>query len=1078
MTQLTEDRSRVQTHLDVNMVVEAGAGTGKTTLLIDRLCFALLAQGIRPQRLVALTFTEKAAAEIKTRLIFKLQAVLQAARQNQADPTLETLTGHFAVPLAEVIGRAEQALALLDRSPIGTIHSFCADILRSFPLEAGLSPYAEIDKGPRAQHIFDAAWNRFLDEELGEQAPRAELWKEVLPWVSLAELQTCAQEMCRGQMGPYDYFARKDFLAQVCQERARRAQELSTAFLDGKKAPRVVEKALAQAARRFMQAQQWLQTGQYTAPQIPEQTLEIKSLPKDWDEESAEQAKALCRFAEAADPAVQLRVLKAYELLKPLVQTVRAQYGREGILSFDDLIVKTRNLLQQHEGVRHQLQQAYDALYIDEFQDTDPVQGELLLFLAERPGGTAATWQEVQLQPGKLFVVGDPKQSIYRFRGADITAYELFTRLILQQGGEKAYLRQNFRSERGIIALANGVCSAVMKEKYAFQPAYEPIFTAKPEEQAGAAELVLVCAGQEKVSADDYRHNQARFIVHWIEQNVGRLTLRDGRKLQYRDIALLSRAATTLGPYTDALRRAGIPFAVEEERDFYSRQEVSDFLNFLRAAEDPADTIALAGVLRSPLGALTDEELFRLAQRKELDYRKPSCDEKAEALFARLRAFAARAGRVPLGTLLRELLHDSFLGEACATAYDGGRSIANLEKLVALAESYAQQTPVTLGQFLARAEEIMQQEAGRLTAAKQLQMADSLSVMTVHKSKGLEFPVVILADISKKESASAAKRPTHLYSWRQNLHGLRVGKYADINLAWLEEEQKEHARCEEVRVLYVALTRAREKLLVVGNEESDRHTLAELLMRAGYFPQQGERPKQVQGLPVHYEPYQNPAEFIYLQKEAVAVPPPPRALAAWRSTFDRRMSRYRALLAQTPALSPSARVALQTQDAAAADLGTLCHRALADFWAGKQPSLAACVPGAAQQLQRPELAADAQEILGRFEQSELFARWRRMQRVGVEMPFTRLEADGELVNGAMDLLLKDEEGTVWVVDYKTDENTDETTVQKYQPQLQVYQAAAQALFAPAAVRCGIAFLRSGQWVESGPLGEIGKIKKI
>ncbi|WP_428053542.1 UvrD-helicase domain-containing protein [Candidatus Avelusimicrobium facis] len=1077
MTQLTEDRSRVRTHLNVNMVVEAGAGTGKTTLLIDRLCFALLAQGIRPQRLVALTFTEKAAAEIKTRLIFKLQTVLQAARQNQPEPTLEVLTGHFAVPVADVRARAEQALALLDRSQIGTIHSFCADILRSFPLEAGLSPQAEIDKGPRAQHIFDAVWNRFLDEELGEQAPRAEWWKEVLPWVSLADLQSCAREMCSGKMGRYDYFARKDFLAQVCQERARRAGELSTAFLDGKKAPRVVEKALAQAARRFTQARQWLQTGQYTAPEPPEETIEIKSLPKDWDEESADQAKELCRFAAAADPAVQLRVLKAYELLQPLVHSVRTRYEQEGILSFDDLIVKTRDLLQSHLAVRHRLQRDYDALYIDEFQDTDPVQGELLLFLAERPGGTAATWQEVQLQPGKLFVVGDPKQSIYRFRGADITAYELFTRLILQQGGEKAYLRQNFRSEREIIAVANGVCSVVMKEKPAFQPAYEPIFTDKPE-QNGAAQWALVCAGADKASADDYRHNQARFIVHWIEQNVGRLTLRGGRKLQYKDIALLSRAATTLGPYTDALRRAGIPFAVEEDRDFYTRQEVSDFLNFLRAAEDPGNTIALVGVLRSPWGALSDEELFRAAQRRELDYRKPSRDEKTETVFKRLRAFAARAGREPLGPLLRGLLNESFLGEACATAYDGERSLANLEKLVGLAEGYAQQTPATLGQFLARAEEIMQQEAGSLTAAHQTQTADAMSVMTVHKSKGLEFPVVILADISKKESASAAKRPAHLYSWRQNLHGLRVGKYADLNLAWLEEEQKEHARCEEVRVLYVALTRAREKLLVVGNEESDRRTAAELFMRAGYFPQQGERPAQVQGVQVHYEPYQNPAEFIYVQAAAAAVAPPSRDLAAWRTAFDQRMSRYRALLAQAPALSPSARVASETQYADAADLGTLCHRALADFWTGKQPSLAACVPGAAQQLQRPDLAAPAQEILARFEKSELFARWQKMQRVGVEMPFTLLGAEGELVNGVMDLLLKDEAGTVWVVDYKTDEKTDETAAQKYRPQLQVYQAAAQRMFAPAPVRSGIAFLRTGQWVESGPSGEIGKIKKI
>lgn len=1068
MTVLTEDRFRVRTRLGVNMVVEAGAGTGKTTLLIDRLCFALLAQGVAAPRLVALTFTEKAAAEIKTRLIFKLQSVLRAAREGLAENTLEVLRSHFKTPEEEVIARAELALSQLDRSQIGTIHGFCADILRAYPLEAGLTPNAEIDKGPRAERIFDAEWNKFLDRELGENAPRPALWKEVLALTSLAELRAAAREMCSGKMERYDYFARKELLAQICEERAAQAAALSGAFLDGKKSPRAIEKALLQAARRFGDAAHWLKTG--AMPQEAEETVQIKSVPKDWDDDGAEEAKALCRFAEAADPFVQAWVLKAYSLLDEVAQNVRARYASEGILSFDDLIVKTRNLLQTNLLVRRRLQEAYDALYIDEFQDTDPVQGELLLFLAEQKGGGALTWKDVRLEAGKLFVVGDPKQSVYRFRGADITAYQLFTDLILKQGGEKAYLRQNFRSEREIIGAANDVCSAVMVEKPAFQPAYVPIFTDK-NELSGAAELALVCGGEQKISADDYRHNQARFIARWVRENVGKLTLRGGRKLEYKDIALLTRAATTLGPYVDALRRDGVPFSVEEDRDFYRRQEVCDFLNFLRAADDPRNRIALVGVMRSPLGALSDEEVYQAARRGETDWRRPSQDPKLERLFNLLRKFAARAGRQPLRKLLRGLLNETFLAEACAAAYDGERSIANLEKLVSLAEGYSLQTPAVLGQFLARVQELMEQELGRLTALPEGEALSALSVMTVHKSKGLEFPVVILADVSKKESAAAAKRPAHLYSWRHDLHGLRVGKYADINLAWLEEEQRLHARCEEVRVLYVALTRAREKLLVVGNEQTDERTMAALFARAGRFPPPDERPELLggpDGLRVRYIPYSDPADFIYKHRPAPDGEKSGRDLQAWRRASEARQAEYARLRQKRGPLAPSAQgAAEETPGQNAADLGTVAHAALARCWRRPQDGLDACVGAAALDAGRMDLQESAREILAPYFASPLFRRLRGMQTLGAEMPFSLQTEDGVL-SGVMDLLLQDKDGGVWVIDYKTDQvapGAEKEAAQKYRPQLLAYTRAARALYPSARVKGAVVFLRTRQIIE-------------
>lgn len=1063
---ITEDRFRVRTLLGTNMVVEAGAGTGKTTLLIDRLCFALLAQGILAPRLVALTFTEKAAAEIKMRLMLKLQHLLSALRNGGEDSTLSTLQTHFGIASEDIISRAELALSQLDRSPIGTIHSFCADILKTYPLEAGLIPNAEIDKGSKARFVFDTQWNLFLDRELGENATRASLWKEILSFVSLEQLCDCAREMCNGKVEKYDYYAQKDLLINVCQERARQAEELMSKFLEEGKKPRVVEQALQQAAVRFRQAAQWLQDPSASFP--AQETISLKSFPKDWDKQSVQEAKDLCLFAAQADPTVQKRILKAYDLLLPFVENVRKIYTEEGILSFDDLIVKTRNLLRDNLFVRRCLQEEYDMFFVDEFQDTDPIQGELILFLAEQKGGGAVRWEDVRLEKGKMFVVGDPKQSIYRFRGADITAYQLFTDLILQQGGEKAYLRQNFRSEKGIIALANDVCEKVMLESPSFQPKYEPIFTDKPSKKS-STELALVVKPEEKISADDYRHNQARFIAQWIEENVGKMELSSGRKLQYKDIVILTRASTTSGPYAEALRRVGIAFSVEEDRYFYHRQEINDFLNFIRAIEDPQDKISLVGVMRSPIGALTDEEVLQASVCAELDWRKDPQNEKLKRLFALLRSYAYRSGREPLSVFIRSLFTDTFLPELSAAAYDAERSIAALEKLVSLSEGYSAQVPSTLGQFLARVEELMEEELGRLTALPEGEGLNVVSMMTVHKSKGLEFPVVILADISKKETANVTKGPSHLYSWRYDLHGLRLGKYADINLAWLEEQQRLHAACEEIRVLYVALTRAREKLLLVGNQDSDEKTIAAQLASAGRFPPEDEQPQTLGGedaISVLYIDYQPPASFIYQQKSMPENLEQAKDFALWKEKQIQRKKEY-GILQQKQIWSNPSSEETNYQDEQAQSLGRLIHGALAYVWQYPQHGLDRALLAAMETGQEKQLVLQAREILSIFAASAVFRNLRSMRVLGIEMPFVQKTQEG-LVSGIIDLLLEDEEKNIWVIDFKTDvlsSQSAEQAAQKHKPQLSAYQKAAQALYPQSKIRVAVVFVRSHEMAE-------------
>lgn len=1072
MTFPREDRLRVQTLLGKNMVVEAGAGTGKTTLLIDRLCFAVLAQGVPAEKLVALTFTEKAAAEIKTRLIFKLQRVAESVRQGTADRTLDLLRSHFDVPDEEIVARAETALSKLDRSFISTIHSFCADILKKYPLEAGLTPNAEIDTGVKAARLFDAAWNRFLDEELGPSAPRAQQWKEALAQVTLDEIKAFAQELCGGKIERYDYFAHKDFLAKVCLQKADRAEALSTAYMEGVKKPRSAEKWLVWSAAQLRRTAAFLK-GENIPPSPEEEAGEFPKKPlKGWEPDAFEEAAALTAFAQKATAEKQRLFLLVYNLVETLVDDVRRRREQEGILSFDDLIVKTRNLLQCDLRVRRELKEDFSVLFIDEFQDTDPVQGELLLFLAEEKLSSASSWRQIKLEPGKLFVVGDPKQSIYRFRGADITAYELFTELILRQGGEKFFLQKNFRSEADIIAFANGVCGAVMRQEASFQPAYVPIFTDKPARPA-AVELALVRAdNSDAPPVEDCRHNQARFIANWIKQHVGALTLADGRKLDYKDIALLTRASTTAGPYVDALRRAGIPFNLEEDRNFYRNQEISDFLNLLRVIDNPDDKIALAGVLRSPLGGRTDEELYQISKRGELSVFARPQDGELASFYALLRGFVSQAGRLPLKDLLQEVLYKTFLSESCAAAYRGEQSWANLEKIAALAEGYSAGTPSSLGQFLARVQELMEEDLSALSASPAAEALSAVSVMTVHKSKGLEFPIIIWADVSKRESSGGRTKPAHIFSWQYNMHGLRAGNLCDVNLAFLEEEQQKHERAEEIRILYVALTRAKEKLVLVGNAQEETKTPAASFARAGLFPDRETCPSQVVSggltVPVTYIPYAPPAEFIY-QSGADA----PRALSAcdeqaWRAAYQKRREAYERVKAQTRFLSPSGLVqaeqpAVQWEDSPSVELGSVCHKALELYVRATEKDVRAAVAQACGRLGAPQLQKEAEELLLPWVQSAAFKDALDGKVLACEMPFSFLQEDGNILSGIMDLVVQKPDGTVLVADYKTDKavaGKEDAVFEKYRPQLAAYRAAARKIFNTPRVRCAALFVRT------------------
>ena len=1068
--EMGEDRLKVQTKLGVNMVVEAGAGTGKTTLLITRICLAVLAQGTRIEKIVALTFTDKAAAEIKNRLVNTLHQVvreinLPTDQRPEKGTLLSLLRQEFSLEDAVILDRAQKALMQLDRASVGTIHSFCADILKTFPLEAGLSPHAEIDSGAKAARLFDSYWNSFLDEELGRYASRAQAWKEVLTEISLEELKAFAQELCSGKIEQYDYFSHAALLANICEEKSRQAQVWSTAFLDPKKpSPRSIEKALSWAEKSLQRSAAFLRR-----ESLPQDVPLPPALPsaalKGWEEDTFEAARSLVQFALKMQPQKQEIFQKAFELVDPVSRQIRAAYEQEGILSFDDLIVKTRNLVRRDLYVRRMLKEKLDVLFIDEFQDTDPVQGELLLFLAEKKTGSAARWQDVQLEPGKLFVVGDPKQSIYRFRGADITAYELFTQLILSQGGEKCFLRRNFRSTPDIVATANLICRRAMIQQTAFQPAYEPIFPVKETTQKSVSWL-FVNTPAENPSADELRANQAERIAQWICQNVGKLTLANGEKLAYRDIAILSRAATTSGPYTEALRRHGIAFNSEGEKDFFRRQEIHDLLNFLRVVDNPSDTTSLVGVLRSPLGGYTDEEVYQITVRQELSVFAKTADKSLARLYALLLSFINKSGRTDVARLVQEVLDNTFLPEVCAGAYDGEQTWDILTRLVRQIDTWAGGRPISLGQFIAAVQQQIEQTPEQLNAFY-TESLDAVSVMTVHKSKGLDFPVVILADLSRKEAAGSSL-PPHLFSWQYNMHGLRAGKICDANLAFLEEEQKKHERCEEIRILYVALTRAKEHLILVADGRKGAEKAAAPFVAAGLFPHEkvpclGREEVQVA---VSYFDYIPPEQFLYRPVVTATPGQAPQELVQWRKTYEQRRARYHTLLAQT-SLSPSQLVQenrpFSVSQQSGAVLGTVCHRALQLIAKNPSTPLAEAVREAAGTTGLLSCEQEALELLEPFVRSDVFAEIKKCRLLASEMPFSFVNEAGLVSSGVMDAVLQQADGTVWVLDYKTDHIPAEgltSLLEKYRPQLTVYAKAARKLFTVRPVRCSAVFVRA------------------
>ncbi|MEO5954773.1 MAG: UvrD-helicase domain-containing protein, partial [Nitrospiraceae bacterium] len=717
----SQDRLLAETTWDRNVVVVAGAGTGKTTILVNRILNLLLREPspLAITEVVALTFTNKAATEMKQRLRAQLLRLTE-----QADDLIATFRTRYHLSAEQVAERARTALEQMEKAQIGTLHSFAAHLLRLHPLESGVDPSFQEDDGSRFKELFHSSWDRWLDDELGSDGPQHARWRLVLAGASLDDLQQFTAALAGDfvDLDELDRQCRSNSLEGAFRDWVVATHGRATTILAAQDRPkrRKAEQMLVAAVQllAFLLEKGPLRLDDFSQDERAVLEKDLGKPPAGWDEGTFQETSSIIGLAQQLLTVNQAYFQEVVTLVRPFLDQVRQGFHTSGWIAFDGLLARAKTLLRDHPAVRARIKQTYRAILVDEFQDTDPVQYEIVLYLGERAGSHQTAWQDVDLEPGKLFIVGDPKQSIYAFRRADIEAFERVVEKIRAGGGGVYSLVTNFRSDGAVLDVVNNVFDRLFHATEHVQPANERLAARpqrKPEVSVSGAQLRLVTPGEDEEEFDVQAATraEAEALARWLKEElfVGTtVTDRDRREgpLQPGHIALIFRKLTQAQVYLDALRRYDIAYITDGEKHFYRRQEIIDVVNLLRVVDNPHDTIALVGVLRSPLGGMADGDLLALQQIEGLDYQQrdrlsawnhPQA-KMVTQLYERLADLYQLAPLRPVPDAIDLIFERLPVLELAAASLHGEQAVANLRKTRDMAEALADRPHLTLTGFV------------------------------------------------------------------------------------------------------------------------------------------------------------------------------------------------------------------------------------------------------------------------------------------------------------------------------------------------------------------------------------------
>jgi ATP-dependent helicase/nuclease subunit A len=946
-----------------DVCVVAGPGSGKTTVLIERFAWLVDEKNIDPARILAITFTEKAATEIKSRLIERFSA------------------------------RFEEAPGLRDsieRAWVSTIHGFCARLLRENAIAAGLAPDFGVLDQPAADRIAREAAEQALDEMFAE---RAADMRSLFDALDLATDDFGSKpDLARSLLEVYEAMRVAGLnelpAATETADAWPRAKELAEIILQD----RVSTGADVLSLRAFAKCVLALADG--LGREHFETLLECKfHLGR-----VGKNARALAAAKELKNEIVPMLERQwvaqwhsgsasiVRDAIARIRELIRQKKREESAIDFAGLEEETIRLLENNPDLRERTARRFDEILMDELQDTNPLQ-----------------WRLMELIRRRFFAVGDINQSIYGFRYAEPAVFAGYRTRLMESGGLIDELLENRRSVPAILDAVSRVLDG--------QPGIEPreLIPTRADE-AGAVDL-MVALGDEATGVEA-AEVEASMIAARIRELIG-------GGASYAQIAILVRTLGAAQAIERALDRFGIPFLVSGGRTFLEAREILDVLALLAALVNPLDEIALVGVLRSPLMGVSDEEIFRTGP------------EGRHALFTQ----AFGKFRPMAGFVAPDLILAKALDECGYIAGLSERARANVEKLLAYLRREHRRKPRPLAEWLDDLEALRETQSE--AEAPPPEAGDVVRVMTIHAAKGLEFPIVFVSALHRGTDQT---RPVIAFSpaaglgakWRNPVTG--VGKSDLAHLAIIAE-MKERDAAEENRLLYVAMTRAKNRLILSYAEK--RKTNWVKLVSAAIAPT--STADQV------IDPEMSPAgELAIVRLPDVLLDPPAHVTRRDGSAAVTAVALFHACPRKyllSTIMNPVAKPTPEFDEEGGREFGTDVHRILAG-----------------EEADRP--TTGAAEMAQRFSASELGRRATRANRIEREFDFLFYFED-VVLRGQIDLWFE-EAGELIVVDYKTDR---EESPEAYALQLQIYALALERYAGRVADRAILFYLRQDKAVE-------------
>jgi ATP-dependent exoDNAse (exonuclease V) beta subunit len=869
-----EARALIAGALDDTLVVEAAAGTGKTTALVRRIV-RVIAEGRADVRgVVAVTFTEKAAGELKLRL----RQRLEVERQETSD--------------ADAVSRLSAAVQHLEEAHVSTIHGFCADLLRERPVEAGVDPLFRVLTEDQAQRVFDQAFEAWLHRQLDEpregvrrslrRGSRAIRPRETDEDGPVDRLRRAAWELAewrdfRGAWTrePFDRAgdaARLVDLVHACADvSANPSYAGDNLALDTAPVRRVSEELRRSSAgpaeagphvrSEYVRSEdvrsEYVGSGFSRTGDLDDLESRLIELRRNRDVRRARKGSgptygkgvtrarvldardalmaALDDFQRRAD--ADLAALLHEELVECVDEYARLK-TREGVMDFLDLLLRARDLVRDRADVRAHFQKRFTHIFVDEFQDTDPLQAELLLMLAAAdPRET--DWERAVPVPGKLFLVGDPKQSIYRFRRADVDTYLRVCDQLARSGARRVQLRRSFRSVSQIQRAVNAAFRPIMNgDPRALQAPYVPLEEARADHPGQPSVVALPVPepyAQRFITARQIERSLPDAVgayVDWLLTE-SRWTVTERRDpgarvpIQARHVCILFRRFLSYGedvtrPYVEALEARGIRHLLVGGKTFHDREEIETLRAALMAIEWPDDQLSVFATLRGALFAIGDEELLEYYQTSRTFHpfrvpdALPSHLQPIVDALARLATLHRTRNHRAVSDVITALLAETRAHVGFVLRPGGEQALANVLHVAELARQYELGGGMSFRGFV---ESLHAEASVRQPAEAPIleEGSDGVRLMTVHKAKGLEFPVVILGDMTARLTPYDASR--HLDP-RRGVCALRIGGWSPTDLNDHRDLEIERERAEGERIAYVAATRARDLLVVpaVGDE--------------------------------------------------------------------------------------------------------------------------------------------------------------------------------------------------------------------------------------------------------------------